>query len=256
MPPNHKENPAILGSLKKPDLILVHGFRGSPIGLEEIANILRHEYGYQVHVPAIPPFGGAPSLDTYTPENYANYLSDYVITQQLERPVLIGHSMGSIVVSAALTHNPKIFNSKSVLMSPISNRTAKPFRFVAPFSAILPSHIVDYITTKYLTTTRDKATLKEILAITHRCGVDHSPRRLEVFKAARFSTRYSITDFSPQQQILLLAGEHDHLIKKHHTTKAAQQLQAELQFLPNTGHIHNYEQPNETAKAIINFLES
>lgn len=256
MQSNPRETPAVLDSLKKPALVLVHGFRGSPIGLEEIAEILRTSYGYQVHVPAIPPFGGAPALESYTPENYANYLADYINTQKLERPVLIGHSMGSIVVSAALTHYPKLFNTKSILMSPISSRAAGSFRLVAPLSAILPSHIVDYITTKHLTTTHDKTTLKQILEITHRCGIDHSPRKFEVLKAAFFSTRYSITDFSPQQQILLLAGEHDHLIKKHHTLKAAEQLQAELKFLPHTGHIHNYEQPHETAEAIINFLEN
>lgn len=250
-----KNNPSIIDSLKKPDLILVHGFRGSPIGLADIASLLR-DSGYQVHVPAIPPFGGAPALDEYTPEQYADYLASYINTQALERPVLIGHSMGSIVVSATLSRHPKLVNHKSILMSPISNRTAPPFRLVAPLSAVLPSHLVDYITTKYLTTTHDKSELKQILKITHRCGVDHSPRRREVLKAAFFSTRYCVSDFNARQQILLLAGAHDHLVSQRHTIKAGEKLQAEVQFLPDTGHIHNYEQPQETVEAILKFLES
>lgn len=255
MPLNPKETPTTLKSIKKPALILVHGFRGSPIGLEEVANLLR-QGGYQVYVPAIPPFGGAPTLKKYTPEHYADYLADYITTHNLHRPVLIGHSMGSIVVSAAISIYPELVNSKSILLSPISTRTAPPFRLVAPLSAILPSRIVDYITTKYLIVPRDRQTLRDILKITHRCGVDHSPRKKEVIKAAFFSTRYAVADFSPHQELLILAGEQDHLVKQKHTVKTAHKLQAQLEFLPHTGHLHNYEQPQATANAIINFLES
>ncbi len=255
MPPNSKKSPTVLDSLKKPDLILVHGFRGSPLGLAEIADLLRTS-GYSVHIPAIPPFGGAPALDRYTPKYYADYLADYINSQALARPVLIGHSMGSVVASATLNYYPELVNSKAILMSPISQRTAPPFRLVAPLSALLPARSVDYITTKYLTTVHDRTELKPILNITHRCGIDHSPRRREVLKASFFSTHYCITDFNLRQEILLLAGEHDHLVPQKQTIKAGQKLQARVQFLPDTGHIHNYEQPQATVDAIIKFLET
>lgn len=257
MPSNNppKENPDLLNPVKKPSLILVHGFRGSPVGLADVANNLR-TYGYQVHTPAIPPFGGAPSLSQYTPQQYAKFLADYISIQGLERPVLIGHSMGSIVVSAALEAYPKIVNSKAILLSPISNRTAPPFRLVAPLSAILPARMIDYITTQYLIASSYRSNLREILVVTHQCSTDHNPRKREVLKAASFSTRYAITDFNIRQQLLILAGEQDHLIKQKHTKQAAAKLQATLEFLPNTGHLHNYEQPRETADAIIKFLNN
>lgn len=255
MSSDFKKSPTVLDSLKKPDLILVHGFRGSPLGLAEIADLLRAN-GYCVHVPAIPPFGGAPALDSYTPQHYADYLANYIRSQSLTRPVLIGHSMGSVVTSATLNYYPELVSSKAILMSPISQRTAPPFRLIAPLSALLPARSVDYITTKYLTTIHDRTGLQPILDITHRCGIDHSPRRREVLKASLFSTHYCITDFNLHQEVLLLAGEHDHLVPQKQTIQAGQKLRAEVQFLPGTGHIHNYEQPQATVEAIIKFLEN
>lgn len=133
----------------KPSIVLVHGFRGSPLGLEAIAQILR-QAGYQVHIPAIPPFAGAGELSSYQAKDYADFLARYIRDQNLSRPILIGHSMGSIVVSATAKFYPQLINHKLVLLSPISTKTAKPFALISPLAAIVPRRIVDYITTRYL----------------------------------------------------------------------------------------------------------
>lgn len=239
---------------KKPALILVHGFRGSPIGLQEIAQILE-QAGYQVLIPPIPPFAGAQKLPSYTPDSYARYLADFVKQQDINRPILIGHSMGSLVVAATLKYYPELFHQKAILMSPISKRTAVPFRMIAPLSALTPKAAVDYITTKFLFTPHDKALLKHVLEVTHDCSNDQPPVKSEVIQAAKFSTSYAITDFHIPKSVLLLAGANDRLISQAQTRAAAQQLNAKLDFLPNTGHLHNYEQPRETANAIIDFIK-
>ena len=266
------DNPATLDSAKKPAIILVHGFRGSPIGLEAIAKGLR-SYGYEVFIPAVPPFGGAkiraeasrahtqrkfrPQKPIkYTPEDYADYLADYIKRKNLFRPILIGHSMGSIVVAAMLSRYPKLVNTKSVLLSPISNRAAAPFRVLSPLTAILPRRMTDLITTLYLFVPHDHNLLHQVLEITHDCSADQPPRPSEVLSVTAFTTRYSVADFRLPQRLLFLAGEKDRLVSKKQTLKLAKKVQAEMEFLPDCGHLHTYEKPQETVEKIINFLQN
>lgn len=241
-------------SSNQPAIILVHGFRGSPIGLKAIGKELERA-GYQVFVPPIPPFGGAESLDEYTPKAYAEYLLRFAHQHKLQAPVLVGHSMGSIIVAAALHYFPQEFADKAILMSPISVRTAAPFRLIAPLSALLPSRMVDYVTTKFLFVPHDRKLFRETLAITHECSNDHHPKKKQVMSAAKFSTKYAVGDFTSPKQLLFLAGESDHLIPKKQTEKLAEIMPATTVFLTNTGHLHNYEQSKETAQAILDFLQ-
>ena len=104
-------------SSRKPSLVLVHGYRGAPIGLKTIAEQLE-EAGYEVYVPAIPPFGGATLGHTYDAKSYADYLAKYIKSKSLDHPVLIGHSMGSIIVAATAHFHPDLINQKIIFLSP------------------------------------------------------------------------------------------------------------------------------------------
>lgn len=248
--------PQVISPTTKPALILVHGFRGSPIGLEKIATDLRAA-GYEVHVPAIPPFAGAQELDDYTPEAYARFLKDYIDQHRLSQPVLIGHSMGSVIISALAARRPELINNKLILMSPISSKPAKPFALISPLSAYLPRKLVDYVTTRFLFIPHNRQLFQETMSVTHACTADCPPSTSASVAAAKFAARYAITDFPPvSQKVFIIAGDKDRLIKKHHTEALAEKLQAKTQFIPKSGHLHNYEQPHETARLILDFLES
>lgn len=248
--------PQVLTPTKKPAIVLVHGFRGSPIGLEAIAQDLRAA-GYEVHVPAIPPFAGAEALDSYTPEAYASFLKDYIDEHQLKQPILIGHSMGSVIISTLAVRRPELINNKLILMSPISTKPARPFALISPLSAYLPRKLVDYVTTKFLFVPHDQKLFQETMAITHACTADCPPSTKAAAAAAKFAARYSIADFLPtSQKVLIIAGEQDRMIKKRHTEALAERLQAKTQFIPHSGHLHNYEQPHQTAQLILDFLQA
>lgn len=239
----------------KPPLVLLHGFRGSPLGLEAIADGLKAA-GYQVFLPAVPPFAGAEPLTNYTPKSYTDFLTQYLAQEGIVQPVLIGHSMGSIIAAAAAHQYPKLFAHQIVLMSPISVRTSKPIAMLAPLSAKIPTRTVDYATTQFLATNLRPKTFKQTLGLTHACSTDQVPSKADIIAAAQFSARYSVADFPPQKRILLLAGEHDRLIPKQKTIQLANQFAAETYFIPKTGHLHNYERPHETVQAILKFLNN
>ena len=239
----------------KPNIVLVHGFRGSPLGLGTIAQDLR-QAGYQVYIPAIPPFAGAKALDSYTPRAYADYLTRYIRDHNLQRPVLVGHSMGSVVVAATAKLHAEVVNKKIILLSPISAKTAKPFAIVAPLAAIVPRRIVDCITTRFLFVPKDRKLYREALQQVHACSEDQPPTRAAMAAATRFSTDYSVRDFPPVQDTLLIAGEKDRLIPQKQTRELAKLLQAKLKLIPNSGHLHNYEEPRQTANLILEFLQN
>ncbi len=90
---------------QKPEILFLHGYRGAPIGVAAIADELRKK-DYAVHTPAVPPFAGAELMPTYSPQSYANFVKDYITEHKLDKPVLIGHSMGSIVAAMVASQYP------------------------------------------------------------------------------------------------------------------------------------------------------
>ena len=248
-----KQTSCTLKPSTKPPLILVHGYRGAPQGLAQVADYLK-QAGYEVHCPAIPPFAGAKPLTTYSSNSYADFLAHYIREHRLNRPVLIGHSMGSIIVAATANMYAELVSSRLILLSPISARTPRFASFFAPLTGLASPKLIDYITTHYLFVKESGANLSQVLSVTNSCSNDHTPSRSELKKATFFSTHYTVSDFSLLQKVLIIAGKKDRLIKKSATIKLAQNLDAKLVLLPRTGHLHNYEKPQETADAIIDFL--
>ncbi len=239
---------------KKPSIILIHGFRGAPAGLKSISDELT-AVGYDVYIPAIPPFAGAPKLPSYTPDSYADFMANYIRKQNLTQPILIGHSMGSIIAAATANKYPEIVNHKLVLMSPISIRTPKFFSFIAPLQNFVPRKLVDYVTTRYLFVPHDHKLFKQVMTLTGLCSDDHPPTRKETTAVTKFSTKNSIGDFPLAKDILFLAGKKDRVVSNIETSSLAQKFQAKTVYLDNSGHLLNYEKPHETAMAIINFLK-
>ncbi|TWO99507.1 alpha/beta fold hydrolase, partial [TM7 phylum sp. oral taxon 351] len=89
---------------EKPALLFVHGFRGNHFGLEEVITKFK-DLGYPVYAPDIPPAFNTqseklPTLKNFTTEGYATWIADYILDNNLDRPILIGHSMGSIIAAA------------------------------------------------------------------------------------------------------------------------------------------------------------
>lgn len=239
-------------SRQKPALVLLHGFRGSPLGLAELAELLRAA-GYEVHAPAVPPFSGA-VLPSFTPESYVSFINGFITAHHIERPILIGHSMGSIVAAAVAHTDPDLIHEKLILLSPISARTNRLVTPLVPLSASLPRRVTDYVTTRFLFVPHDPALFRKALALTNLCSGDQAPSAREVFRSAKFSAQYSVADFPFEKDTLFLAGESDRIVSKNNTLELANRLGARLEFIPGSGHLHNYEKPQETAAAILKFL--
>ncbi len=238
----------------KKSIIFVHGFRGSSLGLEKLAGYFDKK-NYDVYVPDIPPAGDE-SLPEYSPRFYARFLARYIKDNDIKNPILVGHSMGSIIVAAMAERYPELINKKIIFLSPISCRTAGFFKFISPLSALLPNKLVGYITTKYLFVPKDKRLFKETLLLTYHCGENYC-RRLDIYKAAKFSTDYAISDFTfDSKEPCIIAGDKDRLMSHKKTDALATKLNIKPIYIKNAGHLINYETPSEIAKHIKKFLKT
>lgn len=245
-----------------PALILIHGFRGAPSGLEAIANILKTA-GYPVYTPAISPFAGAKALSEYTPKAYADFIARYIVEQHLLQPILIGHSMGSTITAATASFYPNLIHQKIILLAPISAKPSTFFSVLSPLSAYFPRQIVDHVTTQFLfvkdgksySRAENRTIFRNIVKTTTICSKNCPPKKPATIAAAKFSVTHSVEDFVFNKDTMIIAGEHDRLISQQSTIQLAQKLHAQLNFIPNSGHLHNYEKPLETSKLILDFIK-
>lgn len=162
--------------------------------------------------------------------------------------------MGSLIAAATAAKYPHLLGPKLILLAPISVRPNRFFAALQPLVTVLPNRLIGYITTKFLFVPRHNRSLfQEALRTTYACSA-HYLSRSAVAQAAHFSTQHSISDFPSPQTTYLIAGATDRLIPATKTRQLAAQLHAHLHFVPNTGHLLNYEDPAATARAIRSAL--
>ncbi|MBQ6486757.1 alpha/beta fold hydrolase [Candidatus Saccharibacteria bacterium] len=244
--------------MKKPKLLFVHGFRGNHLGLKETRDYLEN-LGYDCYAPDIPPAFNTqaekvPELEGYTADAYAKWIADYIKMHKLDRPILIGHSMGSIISAATAEKYPDLINDKIFLLSPICVTPPKFICNLAPLSVILPNKMIGYLTTKYLLIKKDKETLKKTLELTYKCTEKFTSKR-NTGHAAKFSISYAISDFNFKKNCVFIAGDTDKLNSRDQVKSVAEKFGTEPIFIEKSGHLINYEEPIKLAEIIAEKLE-
>lgn len=246
-----------------PTLILVHGFRGAPGGLAETAAELhRLVPAARIELPELPPLPAAGNLSAYTADTYADFLASYIRKNHLKKPILVGHSMGSLVVTATASKYPELLDPRLILLAPVSRRAPRPIAALQPLVAILPNRTISYITTKYMFAHRGtdraatKAAFRHALDLTNAGGAGYTDKRA-LARAAHFSAAAIVSDFplAADRQVHLIAGDRDKLFTLAATEQLADKWHAQLTVIPNSGHLLNYEVPKKLAAAIAAAVE-
>lgn len=239
-----------------PAIVLLHGFRGNHLGVDAIAENLK-ALGFKVFTPDLPPFGEADQTNTlleYTPDSYARDVADYITHHHLRSPVLVGHSMGSLVAAATAERYPKIVSHKIVFLAPISEKPSQFFANLTPLSTSLPDKLVGFLTTMFLTAHYNPKELSRTLGLTYASSKTGSPKD-DIRGAARFSCQYSLDDFNLKRyDVLMVAGTKDRLIPRAQTEELAKRKGYQTVFLQDAGHLLNYECPERIARVIEGFI--
>jgi len=251
-------------------VLLVHGYRGDHHGLEPVIARLPE---VRFISPDLPGFGLSTPM-TEAPHSIAGYvrwLGEFVDRLGLHGAVLLGHSFGSMITTAAIDaglHPPRL-----ILINPISTDPRKGggavmnalTRFYYGAARRLPERIgrgllgnwlVVQIMSVTLAKTRDKGLRRWIHEEHHRYFNGFSdPRTVAEAFDASLSTDVTKAAGALRMPVLIIAGSDDEIAPAagQHTLHDLVP-DSDLVMLDGVGHLVHYEQPQAAADAIRRFL--
>jgi len=252
-------------------ILMLHGFTGNHTGFSKI---VEHITEYRLIVPDLPGFGESePMKSTFTIENYANYVEELINKLNLDKPILFGHSFGSILAVVLATSKPEIVGDKLILVSStatsplaklsvrnIGARIAELHYWLGatlPFGLkLLRSKTISRIITDSITVTKDEH-LRQFITNHHFEDLEFIKPKiyLETYKNLN---RSGIIDFASEitQKTLMIAGDKDPVWPiKDQREVAALIPNATLEELSGIGHLTHFEAPEEVARLINAFCE-
>lgn len=250
---------------------MIHGFRGTHHGLVKIAE--RLEGDYSLIVPDIPGFGEGEVLDSYALENYVQWLHRFIQdnSKKDEKPLLLGHSFGSIITAAYAAQHPETID-KLILVNPIGAPALEGPRGILTKLAIayywlgkiLPERLakwwlsakpIVFVMSTTMAKTKDKS-LRKWIHNQHYTHFSTFHSAASVSASFRTSVENSVRDVASHitTPTLLVVGDKDDI-----TPLAKQQelhalfKDSRLVVIKNVGHLTHYETPAEVATAVRNF---
>ncbi|WP_243062961.1 alpha/beta fold hydrolase [Humibacter sp. RRB41] len=261
-------------------IVLVHGFRGEHHGLEPIAARLTE---YRVVVPDLPGFGESePLRHVHDIDGYVHWLRALLTALRPSgRFVLLGHSFGSIVVSATLADqagHPVDGEPRPdlvVLINPIGAPALKGPRaiftrlaiFYYWLAAALPERlgfallrnaVIVRVMSEAMARTKDRR-LRRWIHGQHAEYFSAFTSRAVVLDAFRASVSHDVSEYAERiaTPVLLIAADKDDI------TPLTAQRRLQTQFPDATlrvvdggvGHLVHYEAPDRAAAMVVAFLD-
>jgi len=252
-------------------VVLVHGFRGDHHGLGPVVAQLP---GIRFIAPDLPGFGTSAPLEgrPHDIDGYVAWLDAFLHEAGVHgTAVLLGHSFGSIVVSAAVANG--VPTPRVILVNPIGqNALAGPrgiltrlavlfYRVGAALPerlgfAALRSRLVTRVMSETMAKTDDRA-LRRWIHEEHDRYFSAFATRQSLLEAFRASVSHDVSEYAADvtPSTLLVVADEDDI-----TPLAAQEHlvtlfpDARLEVIAGVGHLIHYEKPVEAAAAIRAFL--
>jgi pimeloyl-ACP methyl ester carboxylesterase len=254
-------------------VIMVHGFRGDHHGLEPIVARLA---GMRIVSPDLPGFGESDPLSdrSHDIDGYAAWLDAFAAAvRRSGRLVILGHSFGSIVVSAALAAG--LPADDVVLVNPIAAPALSGPRGILTRLAVfyywagarLPERVgfgllrnraIVRIMSIAMAKTRDRERRRFIHDQHDRYFSAFADRRV-VLEAFRASVGSDVSEFAAgiRQPTLLVASDRDDITPLPAQERLASLFpDATLRVIPDVGHLIHYEAPAAAAGFVQDFLEA
>jgi pimeloyl-ACP methyl ester carboxylesterase len=259
-------------------IVAVHGFRGDHHGLEPVVAQLP---GIRFISPDLPGFGESTPLTdgAHDIAGYRRWLTAFIAALRLGNDfVLLGHSFGSIIASAAMADElpaAGLEPSKLVLVNPIAAPALAGPRGVLTrlavlyyrLGAVLPerlgfgllrNRLIVRVMSMAMAKTHEKPLRRWIHAEHDRYFSGFADRRT-VLEAFRASVGNDVSHFAAGIRVptLLVAADRDDITDVAAQHRLAKRFpDARLVVLSDVGHLIHYEKPAEAAEAILGFLAS
>ncbi len=254
-----------------PTIVMVHGFRGDHHGLEPV---VAHLEGFHILSPDLPGFGESEPLDSpHDIDGYAAWLNQFVDAIDLPlRPVILGHSFGSIIVSAGLARTA-LRAPRVILVNPIAAPALAGPRgiltrlavFYYRMSAWLPERLgfallrnraIVRVMSETMAKTKDRE-LRRWIHNQHDLYFSAFGNRDVVLEAFTASVGNDVSEFASdiEDRTLLIAADKDDITPVEAQHQLVRRFpDATLEVLQGVGHLIHYEVPEQAAGLIRSFL--
>jgi len=250
-------------------IVAVHGFRGEHHGLEPV---VAHLPGVRVISPDLPGFGETAPVPgrTHDLDLYAQWLDAFVVAVA-PGAVILGHSFGSIVVSAAVARG--LETPRVILVNPIGAPALEGPRGIltrlAVFyywagaklpkglgDALLRNGLIVRVMSVSMAKTKDPG-IRRFVHDQHDTYFSRFADRDVLHDAFLASVSHDVRAAAPSisQPTLLVAAQRDDITPIEAERRLATMFpDAQLVEIPDVGHLIHYETPAVAADAITRFL--
>jgi pimeloyl-ACP methyl ester carboxylesterase len=259
-------------------LVFIHGYRGNHHGLEAIAGALPD---FNIVIPDLPGFGAsAPFAGVHSVDAYVAWLNAFIahIAKELKlntKPVLVGHSFGSIVSAAYAAQSTAI--SHLVLINPVSAPAlegpkaalTKLVRLMFWLSGALPlksglAILKSWPMVRGMSIVMTKSwngTLRKWVHAQHDANFNDFANRRVAIEGYNASISHNVSDYAADFTVptTLIIGAKDDITSVKQQLAMAHKIPVSwnLVTLRGVGHLTHYEKPLEVASAMrLDLLEA
>ena len=252
-------------------VVVVHGYRGEHHGLEPVIAQLR---GMRIISPDLPGFGESTPLIGYRHDiaGYSQWLREFVEQVGVTgTAIILGHSFGSIVVSAAVAGG--LSTPKLILVNPIAAPALEgPNGFMSRVTLAyyragraLPerlgkSLLSNWLVVRFMSVFLAQSTDRDLRRWIHSQHHDYFSRysdRDTVVEGFEASISNDVSMFAAKIGVatLLIGADRDPITSVGaQNTLATLFPDAQLHILQGVGHLVHYEKPREAAALIVDFV--
>jgi len=227
--------------MKSSSLVFLHGWAGSSTSWTPITERLKSQF--PVFTPNLP----YPKNKTLALNDYCRFVIEFLKSNKIKNPILIGHSLGGAIATQIASSNPKIPKS-IILLSPASIRhlLPQPWRFLQSFTLPLKPIIRPF--------------RKQILKLAHLDASDY-----EILKTKDEKDTFKNLVHHDQSQTLskiscptlILWGDQDSSTPLSDGQKINSLIKKSVfKTFPNSGHFFYLDYQQEVADAITDFIKN
>lgn len=274
------DNPRTLGGIRywtshetaKKTAVFIHGFTGSHEGFQYIIPKLPWLHCI---VPDVPGFGESElHADHQSIDAIALKLNQFVSSLKLkEPPVLISHSMGTLVAASMLEQAPELYDKKTVFISPVATRVGffdkrKLGELVGRWQyfigmkvpvagpKLVKSRLLSRLATKLLLSTKN-AELRKAIYGHHFKNLNFISSIELYYRLHREINKRGVADHADSLRTFeakIIAGDKDAVAPLAGSKHLSELVNASLHTIPGAGHLAHYESPEAIAAALTRFL--
>lgn len=251
-------------------LVLIHGWSNSWVGWTLLGKALAPFY--KLYLIDLPGFGDSDRLANYSLELISGYVTAFITEQVGKTEAIIAASLGTIISSYTLEHNPhltdnlillgaifqrlSIENAAQVIKKilSLSNQTAFTTEI---YAKAIKFRYTAYLVEKFLNAYKFNKELVDKYSLPGRAKIDGKAYVQLGLSAAQFD----LESYLRQTKLatLMIYGEADKYIKTADARKVMERIanpKVSLEILAECGHNPAYEQPQKTAALIRKFLNT